>query len=287
MANNSPLRYPGGKSRISHFIARLMQDNDMVGGVYVEPFAGGSGVALNLLFDGIVKDIYINDKDPAIYAFWDSILNHPKKFIKKIQKVDLNIEEWQKQKDIQKSKKINTFDLGFSTFFLNRTNRSGIIKGGVIGGINQSGKWKLDARFNKELLIKKIEKIASYKKHVHLFNLDAVDFLNKVLPKLNPQKTLLYLDPPYYKKADKLYMNYFKHDDHVRVYHAIKNMIHPWVVSYDDQKEIRNIYAGELDITYLLRYSAGPKYHGQEVMFISSNLIVDSKLNPLHIKKAV
>ena len=144
--NRSPLRYPGGKSRITNFVAKLIKDNNITGGCYVEPFAGGAGVALNLLLDGIVDRIFINDKDRSIYAFWDSAINHTERFICRLESVNVTIEEWKKQREIQLNKEnANLFDLGFSTFFLNRTNRSGIIMAGVIGGISQTGKWKIDA----------------------------------------------------------------------------------------------------------------------------------------------
>ena len=160
MQNNTPLRYPGGKSRITGFISKIIKDNNIVDGNYVEPFAGGCGVALNLLLTGIVKDIYINDKDRSIYAFWYSILNNCDEFIEKINSVDISVEEWKKQQEIQKNKEnCDLFELGFSTFFLNRTNRSGIIKGGIIGGLQQKGPWKLDVRFNKKKLVEKIANI--------------------------------------------------------------------------------------------------------------------------------
>lgn len=285
MQNNTPLRYPGGKSRITGFISKIIKDNNIVEGNYVEPFAGGCGVALNLLLDGIVNNIYINDKDRSIYAFWYSILNNCNEFIKRINTVDISVEEWKKQQDIQKNKEqCDLFELGFSTFFLNRTNRSGIIKGGIIGGLQQSGPWKLDVRFNKEKLIQKILKIEKYKEKIHLYNLDAVEFLDAVIPQLDIANTLFYLDPPYYVKGGQLYMNYFKHEDHVRIFHAVQKLKHHWLVSYDNQKEIIELYKGVKNITYLLRYTAGTKYSGSEIMFASSDLLFDENVHPLSIK---
>ena len=285
MQNNTPLRYPGGKSRITGFISKIIKDNNIVEGNYVEPFAGGCGVALNLLLDGIVNNIYINDKDRSIYAFWYSILNNCNEFIKRINTVDISVEEWKKQQDIQKNKEqCDLFELGFSTFFLNRTNRSGIIKGGIIGGLQQSGPWKLDVRFNKEKLIQKILKIEKYKEKIHLYNLDAVEFLDAVIPQLDIANTLFYLDPPYYVKGGQLYMNYFKHEDHVRIFNAVQKLKHHWLVSYDNQKENIELYKGVKNITYLLRYTAGTKYSGSEIMFASSDLLFDENVHPLSIK---
>lgn len=286
MKNASPLRYPGGKSRITDFICKLLKDNNIISGNYIEPFAGGCGIALNLLLNGTVSNIYINDKDRSIFAFWHSILNYPDKFIDKIKNTEITINEWIKQKEIQNNKETyDLFDLGFSTFFLNRTNRSGIIKGGVIGGIEQKGKWTLDVRFNKEKLIDKISKIAQYKDKIHLYNMDAVDFISLITPKLSIDNSLFYLDPPYYVKGGQLYMNYFKHEDHIRIFNEVKKLKHYWLVSYDNQTEIKEIYKGIKNITYLLRYTAGTKHNGSEIMFASDSLIFDENIQPLKIKK--
>lgn len=284
--NRSPLRYPGGKSRVSNFVAKLIRDNNIVNGNYVEPFAGGAGVALNLLFDSVVDDIYINDKDRSIYAFWYSILEHTDEFIKKVASIELTVEEWKRQRTFQFNKEnASSFDLGFSTFYLNRVNRSGIIMAGLIGGLSQSGKWKMDVRFNRSDLINRITEIAKKKTHIHLTNLDAIEFLNTTVSVLDKKNTLIYLDPPYYDKGSKLYMNFFKHEDHANLRVALSKLEYLWLVSYDNQQEIKDIYAGEKIIEYPLWYSAGPKHEGAEVMFGSEKLQMDENMNPLFIKK--
>ena len=282
MLNNSPLRYPGGKSRVSGFIAQLIKNNNIVKGNYVEPFAGGAGVALNLLFSATVDNIYINDKDRSVYAFWVGITQDTERFIERISHTEITMFEWEKQREIQRNKMdVSLFDLGFSTFFLNRTNRSGIIMGGAIGGKKQEGCWKLDVRFNKDKLIKKILKIASYKNQIHIENKDAIDFLNSTVSQLDINNTLIYLDPPYYEKGKKLYMNSFNHEEHKNLYNQINAMKHLWIVSYDDHEKIHEIYKKKRNITYPLRYSAGTKCIGSEVMFASDNLVVDISCNPI------
>ena len=284
---NTPLRYPGGKSRVSKFVGQIIKDNHIIEGNYVEPFAGGAGVALNLLFSNVVDNIYINDKDVSIFAFWYSILNYTDEFIEKILSTSITIDEWRKQKDIQQSISDDLFSLGFSTFFLNRTNRSGIIKGGVIGGMAQSGKWKLDVRFNKDNLIKRIKQIAANKERIHIYNMDAIEFLQKEVSKLDVSNTFIYLDPPYYEKGKQLYMNFFTHTDHVKLYETIKKLDYRWLVSYDNKDEIKAIYQHnpELTMEYNLRYTAGKKCSGQEIMFASDNLIFN-KIDPITLQKA-
>lgn len=176
----SPLRYPGGKNKLSAFIAKICIDNN-INGHYVEPYSGGASVALFLLMEGFVERITINDRDRAIYAFWYCVLNKTKQLCEKIENAELTIEEWKKQKKIQLNKKnVDLLTLGFSTFYLNRTNRSGIINYGVMGGIEQKGNYLIDCRFNKEDLVQRIRNIAKHKKNIRLYKKDAIKLIDKI-----------------------------------------------------------------------------------------------------------
>lgn len=205
----SPLRYPGGKGKLAPLMELLIKQTGHCGGTYIEPFAGGAGIALELLEKEIVKDIVINDLDKGIYSFWRAILTETDRFINDIQTVELTISEWNKQREKINNCSRYSYDLGFATFYLNRTNRSGIIKGGVIGGLKQSGKWRIDARFNRENMIKRIIKIASKKKHIHLYNKDVDSFIKNYLPKYE-QNAFVYFDPPYFEKGKQLYPKFFR-----------------------------------------------------------------------------
>lgn len=210
MKFNSPLRYPGGKGKTADFFSRLILTNNLEGGVYVEPYVRGGGVALHLLFEDVVNRIVINDKNRSLFAFWYSVLNNSEQLCRMIHDIPVNIENWYIQKEIQNNKdNADLLSLGFSTFFLNRTNRSGILKGGIIGGYNQTGLNKIDARYNKQNLIERIEKIAEMSNKIELYNLDAVELV-KEQKEILPRNTLFYFDPPYYVKGKGLYLNYYK-----------------------------------------------------------------------------
>ena len=274
---NTPLRYPGGKSKLSGFISNILDKNKILSGTYVEPFAGGAGIAIDLLLSDKVSKIILNDNDLSIYSIWYSILNHKNDLINKIIKTPITIDEWLIQKDIQKNKENqNLLDLGFSTLFLNRTNRSGIIKAGVIGGLKQNGKWKIDARFNKEKIINRIENIYKQRMNIEIYNEDAKNFIDNKIKKLPPNNTLIYFDPPYYKKGAQLYMNFFNHEDHEFLAKKIIELKHRWLVSYDNTEEIRKIYSNVHNSKLLnIRYSVGKNTSGQEILFASDNLIID------------
>lgn len=265
----SPLRYPGGKNKLANFISKICVANN-VNGHYVEPYAGGAAVALYLLLGGYVKKITINDLDRSVYAFWYSVLNHTDKFCRKIKRTEITVENWKKFKKIQDDKKTaNLFDLGFSTFFLNRTNRSGIIDGGIIGGKEQKGEYKIDCRFNKDALIERIKLIAKNKENIHLENLDALDLIKKIRKNKN---TIFYFDPPYFLKGPSLYLNSYEKEDHKKVSEEIKKIKDArWVVSYDDVPEIRQLYKGFLKREYSLPYSAKESRTGREIMSMSKS----------------
>ncbi len=273
----SPLRYPGGKNKLAKFIAKICVDNN-ISGHYVEPYAGGASVALHLLIEGNVKKITINDFDRSIYAFWHSVLKNTNKLCDLIENTEINIENLNKMRDIQKNKsKARLLDLGFSTFFLNRTNISGIITAGIIGGIKQNGKYKMDCRFNKEALIKRIRLIAKHKAQINLYNLDALKLIEKIQKESNNKKTIFYFDPPYYLKGSSLYMNHYKDNQHKEVSRAIKNIKNiNWIVSYDNTPEIENIYkwvSKKLTKKYSFNHSAYKAREGKEILFFSKSLI--------------
>ncbi len=272
----SPLRYPGGKAPFAPFIAQLMEVNGLSSGHYLEPYAGGAGVALDLLFRGCASHIHINDADPAVFAFWNSVVNHSSELLDLLDSTPINIEEWFRWRAVLRQEQPSTVvEQGFATLFLNRTNRSGILKAGVIGGKNQSGDYKLDARFKKDVVSARILAIAEKSSCISVYCEDSLKLLNRCADFL-PEKSLVYLDPPYYVKGKGLYRNYYEHDDHVAIADTIQkeSFKWPWVVSYDNTEEIKTMYKVSNSLCYGLNYTAQRRYVGNEVMFFSRDLSV-------------
>jgi DNA adenine methylase len=278
----SPLRYPGGKGKIANYLKLLILANDLDGCDYVEPYAGGAGAALSLLFEEYVDQIQINDIDPGVYSFWRVVLDDSEALIDRIRHADVTIEEWQRQRAIQQQRDPDQLDLAFSTFFLNRTNRSGIISGGPIGGRGQTGKWRLDARFNKTDLIRRIERIARFRTRIMATNVDAIDLLEEAIHSDSRTRRLLYIDPPYFEKGAELYRNHYGPNDHVAIADVVQRIESPWVVSYDNVAAVRELYAGSDRIEYSLSYSAARRRRGSEVIFVRRGIrlpLVDSPAN--------
>ncbi|WP_263144018.1 DNA adenine methylase [Pseudomonas sp. RIT-PI-AD] len=274
----TPLRYPGGKSKLCWLVSSIMAENNMRGGHYIEPYAGGAGIALELLLTDYVRHIHINDLNVGVFSFWDSVINNTEHLVGMIYDCKLDMETWHFQRKIlQNSCDYNSLEIGFSFFYLNRTNRSGIINGGVIGGYNQKGNYKIDARFNKDALIDRIAAIAKKADQISLYNLDAETFLCNV-DGMSLDKALIYIDPPYYVKGKRLYDNFYEPDDHKRISYLVRNIKTPWMLSYDDHLEIRKLYSRYRVTDVDLVYSAGTKMKGQEVAFFSDDIILPSNI---------
>jgi len=275
----TPLRYPGGKGKLTYYFEGILSENN-IDGTYIEPFAGGAGVAMNLLLSEKVKDVVINDADISVYYFWKAVTEYPDDFIRKIRETEISIKEWENQHEVQTRKQTaGIFELGFSTFYLNRTNRSGIISGGVIGGKEQKGPYEIGARFNKEALISRIESISKKSDHITVSGFDANRFLKRKMQDYDIENTLVYIDPPYYDKGNLLYMNYYRDEDHKELSETIKGLKHKWILSYDNVKFISNLYPIKNCMEVKINYSSFEAREGRELFFHSQNMVMPGSVN--------
>lgn len=267
----TPLRYPGGKYSLLSLFNNIIEKNSLENIQYIEPYAGGAGAALPLLILGKVDSIIINDLDKAVFAFWKSVTEYTDNLIQRIQETAITIDEWYKQRAIYREKSTNLLDLGFATFYLNRTNHSGILNGGPIGGTKQAGKWLLDARFNKETLIKKIETIAQYKQSITVLNEDGLEVIKRFA---DTPSSLFYIDPPYYVKGSLLYLNSYNHNDHSRLAELLNSLTTTkWILSYDDVPQIYALYRARTNQhKFSIHYQAHSSKEGSEIMVLSDIL---------------
>lgn len=279
----TPLRYPGGKQRLAPFIKEILLENN-IDGHYCEPYAGGAGVAIELLLTKKIKNIHLNDSDRGIYSFWYSVLNYTDQFCKLIATASMTVEEWRYRKQIVKDGDLNNIlELGFSVFFLNRCNRSGILSAGLIGGIEQKGNYKMDARFSRNDLIRRIETMALFKNNISVTNFDAEYYIKNYIPNL-PENSLIYLDPPYYEKGSQLYLNAYKKGDHEQLSIVIQNEIkQKWVLSYDGVPDIVDLYSQRRHFLYNLQYNAAKVYKGREIFIFSDQIAIPDHCSLSHI----
>jgi DNA adenine methylase len=285
---STPLRYPGGKQKLSPFVADILAVNDLIGGHYVEPYAGGAGVAIELLLKGLVCNVHLNDSSKPVYAFWRAVLAHTDELCRLIASASLTVDEWKRRREVVRNPgKHSILELGFSTFYLNRCNRSGVLSGGLIGGLDQKGEWKLDARFSRNELIRRIEAIASLRVRISIRNMDAEAFIVQTVPNM-PRETLVYCDPPYFAKSSRLYLNSYGAEDHKRLSRFIQSELNrKWIVSYDSAPEILAYYKRRRTFVYDIQYSASKVYRGSEVFVFSDDLKLPQKSSIASIDAAL
>lgn len=278
MLIKTPLRYPGGKSIMAKLFADMFEVNNLEHVTYAEPYAGGAGTAINLLLANKVDRIMINDANVGLYSFWKAIINETDSFIDLVQTVPVTLEEWRKQHAILKNGHCPSFELGFATFFMSRTNRSGILSAGPIGGSSEekqkSASYKIDCRFNRNELSDKILAIADRKKSIVISNKDAIKFLKD----LKGNNKFVYLDPPYYIKGKSLYLDYYKKQDHCILSDYLRETTKfKWVLSYDNVFEIRELYKDFDLYEFDLKYTANRVKFGAELLTCSKDLILPER----------
>jgi DNA adenine methylase len=279
----TPLRYPGGKAKLAAYVKEIIRANKLFDGEYVEPYAGGAAIGLELLFQEYVTKIHINDLSGPVYSFWKAVLCDTDELCRLIKNTRLTVASWDRQKRIFSNPRDHSYvAVGFATFFLNRTNRSGILNGGVIGGRDQTGPWKMDARYNADELVFRVESIAKMRSRIRLTRSDALAMLRFGLPKW-PEKTLIYLDPPYYERGRELYYDYYKAEDHVELASFVRSQMADryWIVSYDNVALTKKLYSGFRMIIYNVGYTARENRIGREVMFFAPELAIPDLVGPV------
>ena len=272
----SPLRYPGGKAKLAPYLARVIANQSKPIETYCEPYAGGAGAGLKLLVDGNVDKLIINDLNPGIAAFWRTVFAEPQRLIKRIERTIVNLDTWHQQRTIYTTPSGKSdIDLGFATFFLNRSNRSGILSARPIGGMQQTGEWKIDARFNKLDLIARIELLSQYRSKVQVCEIHAIELIRRVNRRSRP--VLLYADPPYVVPGEELYMSKHSWNDHRKLAACLSASPHPWILTYDVDDRTRELYRNFRCLKFGISHTAQVQKVGREFMFFSRGLRVPDK----------
>lgn len=284
-STETPLRYPGGKSQLAPLVTDLLRANGLLSGIYAEPFAGGAGLAFRLLFMGHVSEIWLNDIDPAIYGFWHSVLHATDDLCQMIHETPVDMDEWRRQREILLTGTGDRLRIGFAALFLNRTNRSGIITGGVIGGKQQDGTYKIDCRFNRQSLIAKIERISAYRDVVRLSKVDATLCIKRWARSL-PARGLMNIDPPYFVKGHDLYTNFYTPANHNELSRVIRELRCKWMLTYDDVPEVQAMYAGLPIYRKELYYCAHVKREASELLILAPTVVTPASLKDQALRAA-
>ncbi|HWP19007.1 MAG TPA: DNA adenine methylase [Burkholderiaceae bacterium] len=265
----SILRYPGSKARFCEFIAKTIAMNSAKPRLLVEPFCGGASVSIALLERGHVDEVAINDVDPLIGMLWSVVFSKDDAawLANQVQTVPLTLDEWRRQKALNPA---NAREAALKCLFLNRTSFNGIIhKAGPLGGWGQTG-IKIDVRFNREKLATRILELSKLEGAVTVRNENWRAFCYRY--SRNPT-AVFYLDPPYYHKAEQLYGHVFDEAAHEELRDYLHGFARPWLLSYDDAQEVRDLYEGMavnarvIDNSYSTHPLGGCSFIGRELIF--------------------
>lgn len=202
------------------------------------------------------------------------MITHSVEFIRLIENTAITIENWGLQKHIYDNyTEFNELEIGFSTFFLNRCNRSGILyKAGPIGGRDQTGNYKIDVRFNKNDLIHRIEKIAQLRDKIEIHKKESIVMLDEIFSK-DDSKKFTFLDPPYYVQGEHLYLSCYDDSDHVALSNKLRqNSNQHWFLTYDNCNRINELYSDFRRSELAMSYTLQSKRKAKEVMIFSHDL---------------
>jgi DNA adenine methylase len=256
----SPFRYPGGKGFLTDLLMQKVMQMPGPSRGYAEPFCGGAGAAINLLLDGDVDKIYLNDLDARVFSAWVALVSETERFVERLSNIDVTVSEWHKQKILVEEHSVGyDFDAGFATFFVNRTSRAGIITGsGPIGGYSQDSNWKIDARFYRKTMINRVNEIANNREKIIVTNRTAESFLKDLKKKSEFENTFVFIDPPYFEAGSRLYLDGMGEGGHTSLSEELKGWsTKNWLMTYDDHPEIRRLYSDfnvtELEVLYSLQ----------------------------------
>lgn len=270
----SPLRYPGGKASLAGLFADLIASIGIDHARYVEPYAGGAGAGIALLREGLVDHLVINDIDPAVHAFWTSAVHDNRQFVRLVNKIPLTIDEWRRQRTIyQAGDASDPLKLGLAFFYLNRTNRSGILNAGVIGGQAQQGKYLIDARFNRTTLTERLTAVGDFADQITISDLDGRSVIQAYA---DDPSTFMYIDPPYVHAGSQLYLNAFDGRDHQALAAVVTSISKAhWLVTYDTAPLIERIYKGHFLCRLAISYSARHPGKAEELL-VGSPAVADA-----------
>jgi DNA adenine methylase len=235
----SPLRYPGGKRRLAPYIVETLRLNGLRPHLYIEPFAGGASVAIQLLHENMVEQIALGEKDPMVAGFWKAVFTDHERLIAELRRLEPTLENWTYYR---RTRPRTPLGWAVKCLFLNRTSFSGILSptAGPIGGHQQTSEYTIGCRFPIKRLEQRITQIAAYANRVafiHEGDWQEVVGRTRQLGYTHDQ-IFYYLDPPFYEKAERLYRYYFYEPDHQMLHHQLSELDANYILSYDAAEPI-------------------------------------------------
>ena len=279
MKLTNPLRYPGSKASFASSVGAFVTACGYTGFEIVEPFAGSASVSIDLVSSGVCSKAILIERDPLLYAFWSAVFFDTRRLCNRINKLSIDLGTWH---DLRPLLAINSpdeyelIDLAVAGLFFNRTNFSGVLHAGPIGGQQQKSVYKVNCRFNKDDLIARIRAIAKLQNRVEVIFSDALGFLETQKEAVN-QNRFYYVDPPYFVQGEKLYRYSFELSQHKQLAKVLSELKAPWLLSYDRHPVIEMLYERYASSGFKFKYSS--KIRKVEREFLVTNIKLPKTLS--------
>lgn len=253
----SPLRYPGGKSKVIDELYESLDEARL--DTFVELFAGGASFGLSLLEAGKTQRLILNDADPCVANFWRAATKFTDDLIDEINaegtptqsrfyQYRSELSELREaylqgpERDILSGKDAEWCVQKAARFLVvNRLSFGGLQTSNLLGGAN--GNYL--QRWNPKGLIKRLESIKALSDRIFVRCQDATRLLMEEMGWMG-DNTTIFVDPPYFEAGSKLYPYGFK-DGHAALAESLNQFYRDFpgpylVITYDDVPEIRDLY---------------------------------------------
>lgn len=279
----TPFRYPGSKSSFASTVKSYVLHNDLQGCKIIEPYAGSAAVTLALVSEEICSSAVLGERDPLMFSFWKVALQQPDALINKIREADVSLERWHELRPLlecETPEEDRLVEMAFAALFFNRTNFSGVLHTGPIGGQDQSSAYKIDCRFNREDLIARVREIAKLGDRINVVFGDAVDLIKENKRRVTP---FFYIDPPYFVQGRKLYRHHYKLRDHVALSKSLGSVKFNWMLSYDNHDVIRSLYGEFKQVEKKFQYSTRVSKNEDELLITNMEIPDEWKYRQLAV----
>jgi DNA adenine methylase len=271
----SPLRYPGGKRRLVPYLAAALAENNLRPDLFVEPYAGGASVSLELLHLDFAGRAVIGDLDPMVNAFWETVVTDVDWLCEQVESVPLSLSEWERMK---KTRFRSRRSLALACLYLNRTSFNGALhnSAGPIGGRAQTSEYDIGCRFPRARLVGRLRACAELADRIDVVPAqDAMVTVREARERARHDElsAFFYLDPPFWAKSKFLYRRSFTELAHERLADQLHWLQDQFLLSYDPAPEIVDLYTGHTAGTVAeieLVYSGSSRSAGTEMVI--SNL---------------
>lgn len=271
----SPLRYPGGKSRIwEHLAAQYTQAplGELDAEIWFEPFAGGLGAGLKMLQESIIGELWFCEANRGLGALWGELVANPTALIDTVSSLPerMSLDVYQEALAVLAAPdSYPQLQVAVAALVVNRCSRSGMVTPttGPIGGKQQDGKYRVGDRWNLPRTISTLEKLAPLTRYMRFVGPDGISALAGLPNSGFAEEVFVFADPPYVGAGQRLYQHGLDESGHRALADALHDLDEThWVLAYDEAPLVRELYEGLHIQEYTLHHTANRSKSGAELL---------------------